>query len=43
MKASTIVMAIGAVLTIFGLPVPGLSVLGILVFLLGAAARFFGF
>jgi hypothetical protein len=40
MKASTIVMAIGAALTIFGLPIPGLSVLGILIFILGAAARF---
>ncbi|SFL15879.1 hypothetical protein SAMN04487950_2788 [Halogranum rubrum] len=43
MKASTIVMAIGAALTIFGLPIPGLSVIGIIIFVIGAVARFLNF
>ena len=42
MRASTIVILVGLALTIFGLPIPGLSVLGILVVLLGVAARVFG-
>ncbi|SEO80482.1 hypothetical protein SAMN04487948_105240 [Halogranum amylolyticum] len=43
MKASTIVMLIGAALTVFGLPIPGLSVLGLIIFILGAVARFLDF
>ncbi|MFC6726634.1 transporter [Halobium palmae] len=43
MKASTIVIVLGALLAIFGLPIPGLSVLGILIVLLGLGARYVDF
>ncbi|MFC4359890.1 transporter [Halobium salinum] len=43
MKASTIVVVIGLLLAVFGLPIPGLSVLGILIVLLGLGARFLDF
>ncbi len=43
MKASSIVIVIGLLLTVFGIPIPGLSILGILILLLGAAARYLDF
>jgi hypothetical protein len=43
MKASTIAILIGLVLTVFGLPIPGLSVIGILIVLVGVGARLLGF
>lgn len=36
-------MTIGAALTVFGLPVPGLSILGVIIFIVGAVARFVGY
>jgi putative effector of murein hydrolase LrgA (UPF0299 family) len=43
MKASTITVLIGLALTIFGLPIPGLSIIGILIVLVGLGARLLGF
>lgn len=42
MRLSTIAMAVGVVLAVFGLPVPGLSIVGIFIFIGGLIARLTG-